>query len=150
MSNITLNKSHPSLFKALILKCIVLLLIGLALLINRPGYIVDTVLTAPRALVIPLEVWGLVFMGLAVSMAYGISGGLIRYRWARRALIGGAFITGIWAIVYIFALLGERTDRVFAVIFWIYINLNFIIWAGEPAFNPLSSALSESPNNVKR
>lgn len=150
--NLPLRETHPQLFKAMILKVMVLFAVGLAILV-KPGWIIDSKLNDGDS-VIPLAFWGLLFIAISIVFAYGITNGIKRYKWARRALIAGSIVTGIWAVGYFFALFSGQTDRVFATIFWFYACINFIIWAGEPAFNPISSALQNNgkagkPEDVK-
>lgn len=142
--DLPLRQSHPQLYKAMLLKTAMLIAVALAILI-RPEFIIEENLRRPDP-VIPLQFWAILYLGIAATLAYGVTNGLKRYKWARRALVAGAIITGIWAVGYMFAVFGGTSDKVFAAIFWVYACTNFIIWAGEPAFNPLSSALG---NNSK-
>ena len=141
-----LRDSHPQLFKATALKSVVLFLIALSMFI-KPEYVLQDLISTSR--IIPLWFWGVVFTIISIMMAYGISNGYRRYQWARRALISGAIVTGMWGVGYAFALFGGETTKVFGTIFWFYVCGNFVIWTGEPAFNPLSSALHNGKETLQ-
>jgi hypothetical protein len=138
--SLLLRDSHPQFFKGLVLKVAMLLTVGVLCFI-KPSLLVEQHLIDEST--IPLSVWGAAFICIAVLMAYGLSSTVKRYRYARRALIAGAVISGIWAMGYLFAVIGGESDRGGSVIFWFFVCGNFIIWSGEPPTNPLSSALRE-------
>lgn len=149
LTTLPLRQSHPSLFKSLMLKAIFIFTAGVFIATGNATYVLEeTVLTRNGVVdspLIPVELFGIAFIVVGLTLAYGITNGLRRYKWARRGMIAAASLCGIFAVGYWFAFIQDFTPRIFAPLLWSYMTGQFIIWAGEPAFNPLSSALNAKP-----
>lgn len=147
LAHSSLRNMHPTLFKSLALKSAMLTLGGIGLA-SQGDY-------SPRqenltfALFLPIEFWGVMFTLAGLLTAYGIIFSLNHYKYARYGLILGAAVTGIWAASYIVGFATGATSSYLGAIFYIYLSGTMMIWAGEPAFNPLSSALRQKDTNVK-
>ncbi len=143
-TDLPLRDSHPQLFKSLLVKGLFMLGCGGLMLTGYANYLIEeTVLRrGGQEPLIPITFWGIVFLLVSGMLIYGITNGVGRYKWARRGMVGAASICGVFALGYWFAFLGGYTDRALAPLVWSMLTALFIIWAGEPAFNPLSSALN--------
>lgn len=150
--NLPLRQSHPSLFKSLVVKALFIIIAGLMLSTGQATYLIEEAVLYRngQSPLVPFEFWGAAFILTGSVLLYGITNGLNRYKWARRGMIMAAALCGIFAVGYWFSYLQGLTGRVFAPMFWTYLTCQFIIWAGEPAFNPLSSALNEGGKDVGR
>lgn len=142
-----INHAHPNLFKGIVLKAFISGLWGLFLLVGPPDFVINAK-NADIGRVVPLQFWGLVFLLIAGLLIFGISGEIKRFKWARRGLILGAAIGSMFAIGFWFALFGGRIYGVGGPIFWTYYTFNFMIFATEPTFNPIS-AVARS-NHIER
>lgn len=138
---LSLRKTHPTLFKALVIKSVMLVMLGIIFSAGFKQYIFELKILQ-TARIVPLEFWGGIYLVNGLMLMYGISNGVRRYRWARRALIVASSLAGLFCVGYIFAIAQGLTDRLLAPLFWGYFSASLAVWTGEPAFNPLSSALN--------
>lgn len=135
---IALKQNHPTLFMSLMIKAGFMVLVGLVLVIFGVQYFIE-----PHALqqtLIPVNLWGIPVAVAGIMVFYGILGCPENYKWARRGLLTGSVVAGIFAAAYFFAFLSGYSDRIMSGLFWGYLSMVLAIWVPEPTFNPIASA----------
>lgn len=145
IAHTSLRNMHPSLFKSLVLKSAMLTLAGVIMIIQGEYS------TRQEGLVIsyiPIELWGLLFTASGLLTGVGIINNLKRYKYARYGLILGAGICGVWGVSYFAGLFTGPEPSPLGTLFFAYMSGTLMVWAGEPAFNPLASALRQKGTNV--
>lgn len=135
-----LRKTHPNMFRNLLVWDLYTLAISGLLLLGKAHLLIpDAVLAQPQG--IPLEFWGVVYLLIGLALLYGIMTAKGRHNWARRAMVAAAFVGGFWAFGFWSLYFQGLTPLLTAPLLWTLYTAKMMIWASEPTFNPIASAI---------
>lgn len=140
-----LYQSHPNLFKMMLSKSLFTLLIAY-LLISHKAYLIIPRMALESKQIIPLQVWGIIWLIVGLLIAFGITLGVNRYRFARWGLILGALVGGYWAVGFWSLFILNKTTLINAPLLWTMYTITLVSWSSEPNFNPLSKAVHDRSN----
>lgn len=143
-----LKHTHPNMYRGILVKSLVSFIWGIALIAGDPKFIINAQ-RGEIGEVVPLHFWGFIFLIITAGLLFGMTGDTRRYKWSRRALIAGASIGSVFALGFWFAFFGGRIYGIGAPLFWTFYALNFMIWATEPQYNPVSAVSNNNKNGVK-
>lgn len=137
-----LRKTHPSLFRSLVVKALFLLLLSV-ILIGTGGEALVEPEVLQEADVLRMEFWGALFGIAGLMLTYGVTNGTKRYKWAKRGLLMASIVAGLFGVAYILTYLQGTVDTVLPALFWSFVSLTTAVWVPEPAFNPLASIINQ-------
>ena len=138
-NKLALHQTHPNLFNQMVIWAVLCFAITAVVIIPHTSNQSPSVNPAIVAITRPL--FGLAFFIAGACISYGISNGPQRYRWARLGLLivvgfGLLTATSFWVALF----LGKTTIYSFAI-FWTVWSASAMVWASEPAFNPVAAAI---------
>lgn len=146
-----LYKTHPTLFRFIVVKVLWNLLIASILFFGWERFIIPpSALNEPPT--IPLEFWGSLFLSIACMQIWGLLGDLTRYHWIRKGLLISTYVGGFWAFGFLSLFLRDEIALGNAPWLWTVYTINNIFLASEPALNPLAQLANnrQGRNNVER
>lgn len=136
-----ISKTHPTLFKLIVLIALVNFGISAFLIAGDPQVLINFKEFPENGIVPPLWVYAIAWTVAGAMLLYGLKGNGM-YKWTRRGLtlssmIGGFWAFGFWTSFYVGNILG-----ISGPFCWTIYSALCVIMTGEPVINPLSAVVS--------